>query len=259
MFCIAEPELSPVQVPAYVKIGEIVHLVHNNGRYGYKLIHAEDDSIVLLGAEGISGVIMVTDESDDELLYKGSPCKVHYTTTDLKLQYHRETMKPNGNVNYRPLVRGDEIELFNNSQGFSSDYIVRYQDEYNLVLTNKPDDHSYNETITMIVFTNGSFDYCSTDSDNYQIIRQNVQYVSHDQYQEFLGRQVGTRYDIRIEVETSQGTMTCTLYSGLSKAEAEWELARLVASPMYRTAYDTISISSDAYIVPSTETLKNYI
>ncbi len=79
MFCIAEPELSPVQVPAYVKTGEIVHLVHNNGRYGYKLIHTEADSIVLLGAEGTSGVIMVTDESDDELLYNGSPCTVAKT------------------------------------------------------------------------------------------------------------------------------------------------------------------------------------
>lgn len=258
MFCIAEPELSPVKVPVYVKNGEIVHLVHNNAHYGYKLIHTEADSIVLLGAEGISGVIMVTDESDDELLYKGSPCKVHHTINELKLQYHRDTMKPNGNVNYRPLVQGDEVELFNKSQGISSDYIVRYQDEYNLVLTNKPDDFSFNGPITLIVFSDGTFDYCSTNSDQYQIIRQNVQYIQHDQYQEFLGRQVGTRYDIRIEIETSQGTMTCTLYSGLSKAEAEWELARLVASPMYRTAYDTISISSDAYIVPSTETLKYY-
>ncbi len=168
-------------------------------------------------------------------------------------------MKPSGNVNYCQLVQGDEIELFNKSQGISSDYIVRYQDEYHLVLTNKPDDHSYNETTTLIVFTNGSFDYCSTDSDNYQIIRQNVQYVSHDQYQTLLDRQVGTRYDIRIEVETSQGTTTEILYSGLSKAEAEWELARLVASPMYRTALDTISISSNAYIIPSTETLKYMI
>lgn len=256
MFCIVETELAPVKVPTYVKTGEIVHLVHNNAHYGYKLIHAEADSMVLLGVEGTSGVIQTTDESDDEWLYKGSPCKVHYTINELKLQYHLDAMKPNGNVNYRPLVQGDEVELFNKSQGISSDYIVRYQDEHNLVLTNKPDDFSFNGPITLIVFSDGTFDYCSTDSDQYQIIRQNVQYIQHDQYQEFLGRQVGTRYDIRIEIETSQGTMTCTLYSGLSKAEAEWELARLVASPMYRTAYDTISISSDAYIVPSTETLK---
>lgn len=256
MFCIAEPELSPVKVPAYVKIGEIVHLVKNDVTNAYKLVHTEADSMVLLGVGITTGAIVVPDDSHGELLYKDLPCTVLQTQNALKLQYHRSTMKPNGNVNYRPLVQGDEVELFNKSQGISSDYIVRYQDEYNLVLTNKPDDFSFNGPITMIVFSGGTFDYCSTDSDQYQIIRQNVQYVEHDQYQEFLGRQVGTRYDIRIEVETSHGTMTCTLYSGLSKAEAEWELARLVTSPMYRTAYDTISISSDAYIVPSTETLK---
>lgn len=259
MFCIVEPELAPVKVPAYVKTGEIVHLVHNNAHYGYKLIHTEADSIVLLGAEGTSGVIQTTDESDDEWLYKGLPCKVHHTTNELKLQYHRSTMKPNGNVNYRPLVQGDEVELFNKSQGISSDYIVRYQDEYNLVLTNKPDDFSFNGPITLIVFSDGTFDYCSTDSDQYQIIRQNVQYIQHDQYQEILGRQVGTRYDIRIDIVSQHGTMTDTLYSGLSKAEAEWELARLTSSPMYQSVIRTSSVPADAYITGSNEPLKHYI